>query len=73
MGREFWHTRRIIHYAQVMGEVSSAVKNRKWGRKSLPSNPKKRIPPKKKKKKFGMIKTGKNKKSPVSQVNTMNA
>ena len=41
-------------------------------RKFLPSKPKKRIPPKKKKK-FGRTKTGNNKNSPVSQVNTTNA
>ena len=42
-------------------------------RNSLPSKPRKRIPPKKKKKNFGRKKTGKNKKSPVSHVNTINA
>ena len=41
-------------------------------RNSLPSKPKKRIPPKKKKK-FGAGKTSKNKKSLVAQVSTINA
>ena len=40
-------------------------------RNSLPYKPNKRIPPKNKKK-FGRTKTGKNKKSPVAQVNTIN-
>ena len=41
-------------------------------RNSLPSKPKKRIPPNKKGNKFERIKLGKNKKSPVAQVNTIN-
>ena len=40
-------------------------------RNSHPSKPNNRITPKKKK--FGRTKTGKNKKSPVTQVNTINA
>ena len=40
-------------------------------RNSLPSKPNNRIPPKKKNK-FGRTKIGKNKKSPVAQVNTIN-
>ena len=40
---------------------------------SLPYKPKKMIPPNKNKKKFGSTKIWKNKKSPVSQLNTINA
>ena len=48
----------------------SGIGNRE--RNSLTSKPKKTIPPKKNKK-FGSTKTGNNKKSPIAQLNTINA
>ena len=55
--------------AQLFPALSGIVNGE---RNSLAYKPKKRIPPKKKKK-FGRKRRGKNKKSPVPQVNIINA